>query len=140
MLGIFIATGMEHLVLWRLRAAQTTQMVREWSLIMHWADVLFVVSAPVILAAGLVLTITTWGWSQTWIDLSLGTLVLVAILGGGVNGSGFSAIGRAVALLPDGQLSAELRSLIYRPALSMFTTITAFLILGIACLMTLKPD
>lgn len=26
--GIFIATGMEHLVLWRLRAARTTQIWR----------------------------------------------------------------------------------------------------------------
>jgi hypothetical protein len=121
-LGIFIATGMEHLVLWRLRAARTTQMVREWSLVMRWADVLFAASALVILGAGLLMTITTWGWNQAWIDLSLGTLVLVAILGGGVNGSGFRAIERAAAPLPDGPLSAELRRLIYRPVLSLFTT------------------
>jgi hypothetical protein len=139
-LGIFIATGMEHLVLWRLRAARTTQIVREWSLVLKWANVLFAVSALVILGAGLVMTITVWGWNQVWIDLSLGTLVLVAILGVGVNGSGFRAIERAVAPLPDGPLSAELRRLIYRPVLSLFTTITAFLILGIVCLMTLKPD
>lgn len=46
----------------------------------------------------------------------------------------------AVASLPEGPLSVELRRLIYRPALSLFTTITAFLILGIVCLMTLKLD
>ena len=115
-------------------------MVREWSLIMRWADVLFAASALVILGAGLLITITTWGWNQAWIDLSLGTLVLVAILGGGVNGSGFRAIARAATPLPDGPLSAELRRLIYRPVLSLFTTITAFLILGVVCLMTLKPD
>lgn len=139
-LGVFIAAGIEHLVLWRMRSARTTQMVREWSLIIGWTDTLFVVSGLVILGAGLYMTITTWGWNQAWIDVSLGTLVLIATLGGGVNGSGFKAIGRAAASLPDGPLSAELRNLIYRPVLSLFTTITAFLTIGVVFLMTLKPD
>src|SRR5437879_109113 len=139
-LGIFIATGVEHLVLWRLRAARTTQIVREWSLVMGWADKLFAGSGTLILGAGLYMTITSWDWGQAWIDVALGVLVLVSILGGGVNGSGFRAIARAAAPLADGPLPADLKRLIYRPALSLFTTVTAFLILGVVCLMTLKPD
>src|SRR5437660_11488522 len=80
-LGIFIATGVEHLVLWRLRAARTTQIVREWSLVMGWAAKLFAGSGTLILGAGLYMTITSRDWGQAWIDAALGLLVIASISG-----------------------------------------------------------
>ena len=138
-LGVFIATGIEQVVLLRLRAARTTQLVREWVHVMDGVDKLFPPSVLLLVLAGLYMTFTVWGWGQAWIDVSLGTLVLVGILGPAVNGSGLKAIGRAVAVLPDGPLSADLSRLIYHPVLNMSTSITAFLTLGIVFLMTLKP-
>ncbi|HEX6552090.1 MAG TPA: hypothetical protein VF026_04955 [Ktedonobacteraceae bacterium] len=138
-LGVFIATGIEQVVLLRLRAARTTQLVREWVRVMDGVDKLFPPSVLLLVLAGLYMTFTVWGWGQAWIDVSLGTLVLIGILGPAVNGSGLKAIGRAVAVLPDGPLSADLSRLIYDPVLNMSTSITAFLTLGIVFLMTLKP-
>ena len=138
-LGVFIATGIEQVVLLRLRAARTTQLVREWVRVMDGVDRLFPPSVLLILLAGLYMTFTVWGWGQAWIDVALGTLVLTGILGKAVNGAGLKAIGQAVADLPDGPLSADLRRLIYDPVLSTSTSITAFLTLGIVFLMTLKP-
>ena len=138
-LGVFIATGIEQVVLLRLRAARTTQLVREWVRVMDGVDKLFPPSTLLLVLAGLFMTFTVWGWGQAWIDVSLGTLVLVGVLGLAVNGPRLKAIGRAVAVLPDGPLPADLSRLIYHPVLNMSTSITAFLTLGIVFLMTLKP-
>jgi hypothetical protein len=138
-LGVFIATGLEQVVLLRLRAARTTQLVREWVHVMAGVDKLFPPSVLLILLAGLYMTFTVWGWDQAWIDVSLSALVLIGILGLAVNGSGLKAIGQDGDRLPDGSLSSDLRRLIYHPVLNTSTSITAFLTLGIVFLMTLKP-
>src|SRR5262245_50503995 len=110
-LGVFIATGIEQVVLLRLRAARATQFVREWTRVMAGMDKLFPPSVLLLLGAGLFMTFTVWGWDQAWIDVSLGTLGLVGVLGLAVNGSRLKAIERAVAALPDGPLPADLRRL-----------------------------
>jgi hypothetical protein len=138
-LGVFIATGIEQVVLLRLRAARATQFVREWTRVMAGVDKLFLPSVLLLAGAGLFMTFTVWGWDQAWIDVSLGTLVLVGVLGLAVNGSRLKAIERAVAALPDGPLPTDLRRLIFHPVLSTSASITAFLTLGIVFLMVLKP-
>ena len=79
-LGMFIAIGLEQAVLFRLRAAKTTALVREWSRVMSTVDKMFPISGVVILGAGLYMVFTTWGWSQAWIDISLGVFLLTSVL------------------------------------------------------------
>ncbi len=138
-LGMFIAIGLEQAVLFRLRAAKTTELVREWTRIMGIADKLFPISGVLILGAGLYMAFTAWGWSQAWIDVSLGVFVLTSVLSPTVTSPRFKAIHRASETAPEGPVSAELAQLTHDPVLLTTIFIMDFLTVAVVCLMTTKP-
>jgi hypothetical protein len=138
-LGMFIAIGLEEAALFRLRAAKTTALVREWMRIMGVLEKMFPITGVLILGAGLYLTFTAWGWSQAWIDTALIAFLLISVLAPTVTTPRFKGIRKAVELTPDEPLPTELSKLTHDSMLRTTIFVMDFLTLGIVCLMTMKP-
>ncbi len=139
-LGLFISISLEVAISFRLRAAQTTTQVREWLAVNRVIEKTLPISALLILASGLFMLFTTWGWSQAWIDISLSLLIVLGILGPVINGPRMKAIQTAAALAPEGKIPAELQKHISDPVLRVYALIPGFIALGAVSLMTLKLD
>ncbi|GLV59902.1 hypothetical protein KDH_67260 [Dictyobacter sp. S3.2.2.5] len=139
-LGLFIAMSLELIIVARLRGAQTTTQMREWMAISHVIGTVLPISAILILASGLFMALTTWGWNQAWIDLSLGILVILGILSPVINGPRMKAIQRAMEDAQDGPVPASLRKLTIDPVLQAYTLLPAIMALGAVALMVIKPD
>jgi hypothetical protein len=139
-IGLFIALSLELAVVSRLQAAKTTTQVHEWLTLSRVTDVLLPVSAGLLLISGLVLTLSAWGWGQAWIDLSLGLLVLLGILGPVINGPRMKAIQVAAQAAPAGEISPALREVIADPVLRVYVPLPILGALGAVTMMVLKLD
>ena len=139
-IGLFIALSLEVAVVSRLRMAKTTAQVHEWLTLSRVIDVLLPVSAVVILISGLVLTFSAWGWGHAWIELSLGLLVLLGLLGPVINGPRMKAIRVAAQAAPEGSISPALRQAIFHPVLRVYVPIPGLVALGAVIMMVLKLD
>ena len=98
------------------------------------------VSAVFILISGLVLTFSVWGWGHAWIELSLGLLVLLGILGPVINGPRMKAIQVAAQVAPVGEIPPALRKVISDPVLRASVPIPGLVALGAVIMMVLKLD
>ncbi len=139
-IGLFIALSLEFVVLFRLRAAKTTAQVHEWLTLSRVIDLALPVSAVFILISGLVLTFSVWGWEHAWIELSLGLLVLLGILGPVINGPRMKAIHVAAQAAPAGEIPHALRAAISNSVLRAFVPIPGLVALGAVIMMVLKLD
>jgi hypothetical protein len=139
-LGLFIAMSLELTAVFRLRAAQTTIQVHEWMAVNRVLEKVLPISAVLILASGLYMIFTVWGWSHAWIDLSLGLLIVLGALGPAINGPRMKAIHRAVEAAPDGPVLDGLQKRISDPVLRAYALIPGFMALGVVVLMILKLD
>lgn len=139
-IGLFIAISLELVIVSRLRAATTTTQVHEWLALSRVTDLVLPISAIFILISGLVLTFTTWGWGHAWIELSLGLLVLMGILGSVISGPRMKAIHLAAQAAPMGEIPATLRKVISNPVLRAYTSISVLVALGAVIMMVLKLD
>jgi uncharacterized membrane protein len=107
-IGLFVALSLELVVVSRLRAAKMTTQVHEWLTLNRVIDLVLPISAVFILVSGLVLLFSGWGWGHAWIELSLGLLVLLGILGPVINGPRMKAIHVAAQAAPVGEISYTL--------------------------------
>jgi uncharacterized membrane protein len=139
-IGLFIALSLEVAVVSRLRAAKTTTQVHEWLTLSRVIDLVLPVSAVFILISGLVLTFSVWGWGHAWIELSLGLLVLLGILGPVINGPRMKAIHVAAQAAPVGEIPPTLRKVISSPVLRAYAPIPGLVALGAVIMMVLKLD
>lgn len=139
-IGLFIALSLEFALMSRLRAAKTTTQVQEWLTLSRVIDLVLPVSAVCILISGLVLTYSAWGWGHAWIELSLGLLVLLGILGPVINGPRMKAIQMAAQVAPAGEIPSALRQAISDPVLRAYEPIPGLVALGIVIMMVLKLD
>ena len=137
-IGLFIALSLEVAIMSRLRTATTTSQVHEWLTLSRVIDLVLPVSAVVILISGLVLTFSGWGWGHAWIDLSLGLLVLLGLLGPVINGPRMKAIQVAAQVAPVDEISAALRQAICNPVLRAYVPIPSLVALGAVIMMVLK--
>jgi len=139
-IGLFIALSLELVVVSRVRAAKTTTQVHEWLTLSRVIYLVLPVSAVFILISGLVLTFSVWGWGHAWIELSLGLLVLLGILGPVVNGPRMKAIHVAAQAAPMGEILPALRKVISHPVPRAYAPISGLIALGIVIMMVLKLD
>lgn len=139
-LGLFIALSLELVIVSRLRAAKTTTQVHEWLTLSRVIDLVLPVSAAFILISGLALTLTAWGWGHAWIELSLGLLILLGILGPVINGPRMKAIQAAAQAAPMGEVPPALRKVIFHPGLRVYIPIPILGALGAVIMMVLKLD
>jgi hypothetical protein len=136
----FIGLGLEWLGLNRLRRAQRVEQVRELSALLQVLERLFPLSVVLLLAGGLYMTITTWGFTLAWLDAALVTMLALPILGPRVHGRRLTRIRQTALAEPDGPLSASLRVQMRDPVLVYWSRVVALLGWWIVFLMTLKPD
>jgi uncharacterized membrane protein len=87
--------------------------------------------------AGLMMTINTWGWQHGWINVALGSFVLLLPVGA-ITGLRRRAIANLVNEMSDGPLPALVEQRIHDPLLGMAVYLMVAL-LGIVFLMTIKP-
>jgi len=139
-IGLFIALSLELAIVSRLRAAKTTTQVYEWLKLSRVIDLVLPISAIFILISGLVLTFSVWGWGHAWIELSLGLLVLLGILGPVINGPRMKAIHVAAQAVPMGEIPPTLSEVISNPVLRTYTPIPGLFALGAVTMMVLKLD
>ncbi|HEX8996115.1 MAG TPA: hypothetical protein VF812_08795 [Ktedonobacterales bacterium] len=143
-LGLFIGMGAQWMSLLRLRRARTLSQAREWSGLIRTVTRGGPVSGALLLAAGVYMTLTAWGFTTPWIDVSLGGMALMMALGMGIVGRRLGAIQRAAqATLPDGAASGAippaLKRQIDEPLLWIATQLAGGVALGVVFLMTYKP-
>ncbi len=139
-IGLFIAISLEVAIIARLRAAKTTTQVHEWLTLNRVIELVLPVSVVFILISGLVLTFSVWGWGHAWIELSLGLLVLMGILGSVIHGPRMKAIQVAAQAAPVGEISTTLKKVIFDPVLRAYLPIPGLVALGAVIMMVLKLD
>jgi len=88
--------------------------------------------------AGLMMTINTWGWQHGWINVALGSFVLLLPVGA-ITGLRRRAIANLVNEMSDGPLPALVEQRIHDPLLGTAVYLMVALLLGIVFLMTIKP-
>jgi hypothetical protein len=137
-MGFFVALGLEWTSLRQIRAAMTSEQLREWMRISNSARRLGIISMLAILASGIYMMATAWG-GVAWIIVALGALVLVIILSVAITRRRIAPIGRILAE-EKGPLSPTLRSLANHPLLWISMQTRLAIALGIVFLMTAKPD
>ncbi|HEX8728977.1 MAG TPA: hypothetical protein VF739_10160 [Ktedonobacterales bacterium] len=138
--GLFIALGVEMTCAIALRGARRVEQVRVLSGLMVGVERLFPISILVLVAAGLYMTITVWGFQTPWIDVVLGSLIIIGPTAPRINGPRAHAIKREAEATADGPLTAALRARVSDPVLTMSHSILLMLSLGFVFLMTNKPQ
>jgi len=139
-IGYFAAMGVWLFGLTALRRAARVEQVRTLTDLMGRLGPLFGLSVLLILASGLFMAFTTWGFQTGWIDVALVSLVLIAPAGGLLIEPRRRFISRLAQDAPDGPVPQALAQQTRDPVLlTTVWTVTA-LLLGIVFLMTNKPS
>ena len=138
--GLFIALGVEMTCAIALRGARQVEQVRVLSGLMTGVERLFPISALLLLGAGLYMAITVWGFQTPWIDVGLGSLLIMGLTAPLVNAPRAHAIKREAEATADGPLTAALRVRVGDPTLTMSHSVLLAWTLGIVFLMTNKPQ
>ncbi len=140
-LGLFAAVALDWVTVLRLRRAQSVALVREATSLIGLQMRLFQISALLLLAAGIYLTVTAWDSAPPWILVSLAALIVMGALSGAVVGSRLRAIHReAAAESSAGTIPPALQRRIADPILVTTVQTVALLGLGVVFVMTTKPD
>lgn len=137
-IGYSAGTLISVLGLWSLRRASRIEEVRSLLELQEQTGLVSGISLLLTVIAGLYMATTVWGWRMGWIDVALGSLVLLLAMGV-LMGRRRHAITLQVKETPDGPLSDSIVQRIYDPwmALGIYTLVT--LVLGLVYLMTAKP-
>jgi hypothetical protein len=136
-LGFFVALGLEWTSLRQLRRATTAEQVREWMRVSSGVGRVGMASMLTILVSGFYMMATVWG-GVAWITVTLGTLVLLAVIVVALTGRRMAAIGRAMTA-ENGPVSPTLHHLLHHPLLWIAIQTRVTIALGIVFLMTVKP-
>lgn len=137
-LALFMTTGLELTILFRMRSARNVGQVREWTNASRPLEWLVLPTVLLILAAGLTMTFMGWGWSHAWISISL-LAFLIMFITGTINTLRMKAIHRGAEEATDGPVAAALRRKIADRVLWTSALAMAFTDLGIVGLMVIKP-
>jgi hypothetical protein len=137
-LGIFIALGLEWTALLQIRGARTIEPVYAWMRILNSTRKFGFISMLATVLSGLYMMAAVWGW-VAWINVSIGSLVLVILLSLVLSAPRMKMVGRALAA-EKGPVSLTFRSLADHPLLWISIQTRAAIALGIILLKIAKPD
>lgn len=121
-----------------IRRAERVEEVRSILGLVALAEPVSGIALVLTPAAGLIMTANTWGWQNGWINVALGSFVLL-LPAGAITGIRRRAIANLVNDLSDGLLPASVRQRIHDPLLGTAVYLMVALLLGIVFLMTTKP-
>ena len=121
-----------------LRRARSVEGVRSLLELQELTGLVSGISLLFTIIAGLYMAATTWGWQTGWINVALGSLVLLLSMGV-LMGRRRHTIAVLVKEMSDGPLPKSLEQRIYDPWMAMGVYMLVMLVLGIVYLMTAKP-
>ena len=135
---MFLAVGITLLAMISMLHSTNTENVRNWSALAVKLDGLLPFSVILILVPGLYLVLSTWGWGNAWVDLSLTTLIIMTFMGPIINLRRLKAIANTVKAETNAVPSAELLEKVRDRVLWNSVSIMTMLALAIVFLMTVK--
>ena len=138
-MGYAAGTLISLLGLFALRRIRTVEAARSVLELVERTGSISGISLLVTILAGLYLTAIEWGWLTGWIDVSLGTLVLLFAMGV-LMGTRRHAIATLTKDMQDGPLPRDLVRRINDPWMGLGIYMLATLLPGIVFLMTAKPS
>src|SRR5262249_30241683 len=121
-----------------LRRAQRVEQVRAILGLLAQSEPVSAIALVLTPVAGLIMTVTSWGWHNGWINVALGSFVLLLPVGV-ITGTRRGAIARQVREMPDGPLPELVEQRIRDPLLGTAVYMIVALLVGIIFLMTTKP-
>lgn len=139
-IGLFVAVSLIVVAFVRMRQASTLEQVREWISVANLAGKSIIFTSLVILAPALYMVISAWGFTTPWVMAALITFVALAIMGATMNGRNIEQIVAIARAGSPGLVSGELRTRLLAPQLWLSESIRLTLLVGILCLMAMKPD
>jgi hypothetical protein len=137
-LGLFVGLGLEWTGLWQLQDVTAAEHVRMWLRSSKNVRRFGMIAMLTILSSGAFMMATVWG-PVAWIAVSLGALILMAVLALVLSGPRMAAIGGALTS-ETGPVSHTLQSLVNHPLLWISIQTRIAIALGIVFLKTTKPD
>ncbi|MEH7302915.1 hypothetical protein [Neobacillus drentensis] len=82
---MFVAVGFTLLAMISMLYSTKTEGLRNWAALAVKLDGLLPFSVILILVPGLYLVFTSWGWGNSWIDISLALLLIMTFMGPIIN-------------------------------------------------------
>lgn len=137
-LGIFVALGLGLTGLSQIRTAILPEQVRPWMGILKNVRNFGIASMLIAVITGIYMMATAWG-GDTWLYVTLGSLVLMIALAQVVTAPRMADIGRTLAS-EKGKLSITFHSLANRTLLWISIQTRVAIALGIIFLKIAKPD
>jgi hypothetical protein len=128
------------LLLWAMVRAHSTAALLRASRLATKVDKSLPVGAALVVASGLYMVISTWGWERGWIDVSLAAIALVAPLVPGFISPRLIVIHRSAVSHTGVPLPAELRTRTTDPQLWIPLAVLAMTSLGVLGIMLAKPS
>lgn len=135
----FSATALIHFGLVRMRKAERAGDARDALMLAARAAKAMPIVALALLLTGAYMTQNAWSWTTPWIDVSLGGLILISIIGGGVLGRRMRALGPRLGRAGDGPMDDALMSAVRSPTLWAIAQLPPLLAIGVMLVMTTKP-
>ena len=137
-IGLSAGTLLSLFGLFALRRSQRVEQVRAILDLLALSEPVSAIALVLTPAAGLIMTVTTWGWHNGWINVALGSFVLLLPVGA-ITGVRRGAIAKLVKEIPDGPLPELVEQRIHDPLLGTAVYLLVALLVGIVFLMTTKP-
>ncbi|MGD8321249.1 MAG: hypothetical protein PVJ02_12355, partial [Gemmatimonadota bacterium] len=131
-----VAASLAMFAALRLRGAESIADAASWLGVIRRVVRLFPLAVLGLMASGWYMTHERWSFSLPWIDAAVVGLVLIVILGTGVEGSRNRALGRE---LQAHGLSMQARRLLRDPVAWSAKMSTLTVSLAVVFLMTVKP-
>jgi hypothetical protein len=122
-----------------LRRAQRIEQVQSILGLLTLAEPVSGVALVLTPAAGLLMTINTWGWHNGWINVALGSMALLLLPAGATMGLRRRTIAILTQDLSAGPLAPTIRQRIHDPVMATAGCLMVTLVLGVVFLMTTKP-
>jgi hypothetical protein len=139
-IGLFVAVSLIVVAFVRMRQASTLEQVREWASVANVAGKSMIFISLVILAPALYMVILAWGFTTPWVMAALITFVVLSIMGATMNGKTIERVVAMAQAASPGPVPDALRAQLLSPQLWLAEGVRLMLLLGILCLMTIKPD
>ena len=138
-IGVFVGMGTWLFGMTAIARASRVEQVRTLADLMLMSRYVVPVSAFIIIASGLTMTLTTWGLQTRGILVATGGLILIGPTGTWVVDPKVRAIAALAHTLPDGFLPTSLIVCIHDRVLRTALHTLIAMLLGIVFLMTTKP-
>lgn len=141
LLAVFVSFGaaaVDFVAIHKTRAARSAAEVLEFSWLFEPLEKLHRAGGPLILLSGIGMLYIRWNWNQAWLDVSLVTLVLIAVSGGALNAPKGRAL-HAAAVQANSAMTPALAAAIADPMPLYITSAITGAALGVTWLMVSRP-